>query len=294
MGVAIVASNVSFAWLRALEELLVRGGQAVNLAVTIERPLEEDAQIRDVLDTFIAERRGQNRKAAVQLISTVANTVFPQALYRRNLGTEARAHLYEMHNLARPMSRRRNRSDTYFDRLVAWPGSDGAVNQLEQAITRLERARARGHRQGNAYELGVAAALDGDSGGDLPGVPIYGPGLDNRVIGFPCLSHISLTLVAGRVHMTALYRNQHFLRRAYGNYSGLGHLLNFIAHESGWEMGELMCVSAHADAEIGHGRGFGKNDIAALISTCRRLADRDHEETSSRGRASTRRGVASV
>ena len=87
-------------------------------------------------------------------------------------------------------------------------------------------------------------------------------------MGFPCLSHISLTLYKGRLNMTALYRNQHFIRKAYGNYLGLSRLLRFICREVGCEAGALVCVAAHADAELGN----GKRDINKLVLDCREAA----------------------
>jgi hypothetical protein len=266
MAVLITCPNVSVAWLRALEYLLDQDkGEAVNLAVCIDKPLKEDVQIRRVLDQFVAARRQEDRHS-VELVSTVANTLFPIALYRPEIGSDARSHLYEMEKIARPVSRRRNHSGSYFERLVAWPTAKGEFNQLERVVGRLTNARARGQKRGNAYELSLTAAPgDGDAGGDLR---VYSPGTDNRIIGFPCLSHISLSLMQGQLHMTAVYRNHFFLTRAYGNYIGLGRLLWFIAKESGWQVGELMCVSSHATAEIGHRRGFGRQQINALVATC--------------------------
>ena len=45
-------------------------------------------------------------------------------------------------------------------------------------------------------------------------------------MGFPCLSHVSLSLQKGVVHMTAIYRNHEFIKRGYGNYVGLGRVLH--------------------------------------------------------------------
>lgn len=275
MAVAIFGQNISVAWLDAFQFLLEKNRDIPNLAVTIEHPLEENAHIRAVLDRFIEARRSQKPNSA-EPISTVANTIFPSALYLPRLGPKASAHLYEMSGLARSVSRRRNRLGTYFERLVAWPKDGHAVNQLEKVVSRIKNAQARGRVKENSLELGIAEPSDSEIPNyqNTAALPIYSPGRDNGIMGFPCLSHVSLSLVNGTLHMTALYRNHEFVRRAYGNYVGLGRLLGFIANESESEVGELLCVSSHADPEIGHRSGFGVNALRQLLADCRAtLAD---------------------
>lgn len=266
MAYGMTGKNVSIAWMEAVEVLLrARNGEMVNLAVTVENPVEEDTGIRASLDAFVEEQR--RRTAGIERVSTVANTIFPTAFYRASLGTRARDHLYAMERRGRRVSRRRNPSGTYFERFVAWPASGGEFNQLERAVGRLVAARERSQKRGNAYEFGLVSMSDDETSDDVT-LPVYGPGVDNRIMGFPCLSHISLTLLDGRLHMTALYRNHHFISRAYGNYLGLGRLLSFMARESGWDIGELMCVSSHADAEIGRGGAFGIGRVRDLLAKC--------------------------
>ena len=88
-------------------------------------------------------------------------------------------------------------------------------------------------------------------------------------MGFPCLSHISVTLFQGRLELTAVYRNQHFITKAYGNYVGLADLQAFIAAEAGCPVGDLLCVATHADAEIGSEGGLGRNALEHLAGRCR-------------------------
>jgi hypothetical protein len=143
-------------------------------------------------------------------------------------------------------------------------------------VDRLQRQLGLRGPLGSAYELAVATPNDARrspaestaqtaGAGDLR---VYTPGLDNSLRGFPCLSHISLTLVQGRLHMTAIYRNQHFIRRAYGNYVGLARLMRFFTQEVECEPGEILCVASHADAELGQGVGFGLHDLQRLVSDC--------------------------
>lgn len=262
----IEENNLSLAWLAATSHLLDKRGRDANLVVCITHPLEEDAHVRRTLDAFLSEHGEQG-------IATVANTVFPQALYRPMLGDGAREHLYQSYAGAYQVARRHrsNQSGTYFRRLVQWPGRDGPVNQLENVILRLQRQVKRVQRS-SIYELGlsfVETGPDGESppdGGSSFDLRIQSPERDTRLMGFPCLSHISLTLLEGRLHLSALYRNQHFIRRAYGNYLGLGRLLDFLCREAGCEPGELVCVASHADAEVAT---FRRRRIDDLISRCR-------------------------
>jgi len=269
MVVTLVERNLSLGWLASLEHLLACGGTDVNVIVAIERIGEEDGDVRGLLDTFIAPRRGRT----VLPVSSVANTIFPHALYQP--GREgARERLYELFLRGYPVARRfpANYSGTYFHRLVAWPGPTGPVNQLERAIARLWRQMGRRNPLRNAYELGLSnVGDDWDEIDDATAeLRIQLPGRDGRLMGFPCLSHVSLTLLNGRLHATALYRNQHFIRKAYGNYLGLSRLLQFLCQEVGCQPGELVCISSHADAEIGTGRGFGQGDLRGMAQACRR------------------------
>jgi hypothetical protein len=269
MALFVEGENVSTAWVEALDRLLAGDGEAVNLSVAIADPTAEDPEIRAVVDSFVEERRRARRKS-VETVSSVANTIFPESLYIGRLGEDAEAHLYELERLGRGVSRRRNPHGTYFERMVAWP--DGRVrkgetvetfNQLDQAVSRLRRLREQGTRRGNQFEVGLASAAD-----EAIAMPVVVPGRDTLTMGFPCLSHVSLSLQKGVVHMTALYRNHDFIKRAYGNYVGLGRLLRFVAQQSGWPIGELMCVSASATA-MGGGAGFARGAVVDLLEACR-------------------------
>ncbi|MGH3868354.1 MAG: hypothetical protein ACRDQ4_19985 [Pseudonocardiaceae bacterium] len=86
-------------------------------------------------------------------------------------------------------------------------------------------------------------------------------------MSFPCLSHISLTLDEGQLHLHATYRNQSFITRALGNYLGLTRLLGFLANEVGTEVGEVHCTATHADLEL---RAFGgRRAVQELLACCR-------------------------
>jgi hypothetical protein len=112
-----------------------------------------------------------------------------------------------MERRGRAVSRRRNPHGTYFERMVAWPDGKArkgetveTFNQLGQAVTRLRRLRDQGMQRGNQFEVGLASPA-----ADAIAMPVVVPGRDTLTMGFPCLSHVSLSLQKGVVHMTAIY-----------------------------------------------------------------------------------------
>jgi hypothetical protein len=98
--------------------------------------------------------------------------------------------------------------------------------------------------------------------------PVLVAGKDRNTRGFPCLSHLSFSLLHGGVHLLAVYRSHDFISRGYGNYLGLGRVLHFVAQESGFPAGELTCVSASATAEITRGGAFGYERVERLLEDC--------------------------
>jgi len=264
MALFVSEPNISAAWVAGLTKLVEAGGEAVNLTVAIANPVTEIDGVRATLDEFVAARRARNRNS-VERVSTVANTLFPQSWYRESLGDGAATHLYELEHETRHVSHRTAKRGTYFERLVAWPDPEkGRVNQLSRAIERLSVARERGEERGNQYEVGVTGPME-----DGFAAPIVLPGHDNLTRGFPCLSHISLSLHRGEVHLAALYRSHDYVSRAYGNYIGLGRVLAFVGNESGWPIGEVTCISSSATSEFSRGGKFGKGNVEELLAKCR-------------------------
>lgn len=259
MALLITGSTVSEAWVSALEALAARGGVAINLCVAIVDPCRENPLIRRSLDGFLREQLSGRRS-----VETVANTIFPHSLYRGE-GEQARARLYQRYTQrAYPVLQRHsaNRHGTYFQRLVAYPQAQEPINQLERVILRLQGQVACGKGLSSVYEMGVSTGEDATHE-----LRIQCAAKGTRTIGFPCLSHISLTLEERRLHLTATYRNQYFITRAYGNYLGLGHLLAFLCKETGCVPGEVLCIATHADAEF-KARGIGKGRVLGLLNHC--------------------------
>lgn len=264
---SISGQNLSLGWLNALEYLLDCGGKATHLHIVIEDIREENIEIRSLLDKF-------SESKSIYPVSTVANTIFPAALYyphNANLrGSKAREHLYQMYRQGNKVRRRyrANKFGTYFNRMIDWPGGEKTVNQLERIISRLQTNRSRHNPLSSNYELSLGGSEEYFVQDNTADIQIRLPSTDTGIMGFPCLSHISLVLDKDRLSMTALYRNQHFIRKAYGNYLGLSRLLGFICQEVGCEAGEFVCIASHADAEFNQ----GKRDILKLCKDAREAA----------------------
>lgn len=248
----VYGPDVSSAWLAAVSHLLKEpGGQCSNLGVAIGDPTAEHADVRAELDAFAANARRTGKD--MPRIDSVAGTIFQTSFYRPGT-VDPEGHLYELERRIRKVVRRhpQNRRGTYFERLVAYPlRDDHEFNQLHHVLGRLQSAASHGRRNGNQFELSI-----------------FHPERDSYPVGFPCLSHISITLREGVLDATALYRNQYFLDRAYGNYLGIGEVLRFLATESGYAVGELLCVASHASLEAAK---YGRARVTEFTERCTAL-----------------------
>ena len=284
MSVHVSGGDIGAAWLASLEALSHTHWEAVNLTVTINDPASEDLGIRRALEAELARRLRGNAQPAPQSVHTVANTIFPVSLYVPGRDDSA-ARFFDA-AIAGQRSRHGStaRWGTYIGRLLDYPGPKGKANQLELLLNQL---RAGGSQWKDRYELAVTIPdHDGPADSDDqwrepataapsaltrtrttrqrasgPADPeqvgsgahdlrvISDPRSDHHARGGPCLSHISLTMIDARLHMTALYRRQSYISRAYGNFLGLARLQQFLATESDHQVGELMIVASHAEAD---------------------------------------------
>jgi len=247
------ADNIGAAWLLAYQALMrAEGHQLVNLAVSIDNPLNEDVGIRSALEHALARLHRASPDAPWHSVHTVANTIFPISLYHPELPDAASR--FFMHSIAASRARRGRRQGwgTYIGRLVDYEGRGGTrVNQLDTMLGLL-----RGERQwADIYEapLTYPCEINSDRAFANADLHLIGPS-DRRRRGGPCLAHISLTAINGHLHLTAQYRRHSYIGRAYGNLLGLARLLNFLARESGREVGGMLVVGTHAEAEHVAGR----------------------------------------
>lgn len=251
-------ASISEAWLLSLERTAeADDGRAVHVVSTVTDPGAEIASIRQVLDETL-------HAAGVQSVDTVAETIFPASLYpdpdldwspglpeAERVALDGAAHaLYAAYADVLPLLRtvNANKSGTYFSRMISWPGKEaGGVNQLAARIDRLRNERTAGRCTHNALDLDVAADALGEEDA-LRGLQVYAP-TDQRTRGFPCLTHVDLTLYRGCLHATAVYRHQYLIDKAYGNLLGLSWLMQFVCQQTGHELGELVVHATLADTQ---------------------------------------------
>lgn len=215
--IIVEAESFQEAYFAALSEVQGHKWECWNLVAQIGDPSRLDAGVNARVTEF-ALSEGLRRPL------NVAYTIFPHRLAQGR----SRACLYKRYT-ERLLPRYRQWG-TYFGRLIAYPGGDGPVNQLELAIT--------------------SALGSEDTYRACYTFLIPRPGTETRQHrGAPCLSYLALQLEPGEQRLASLlavYRNHDFRERAYGNYWGLCNLLMFLAQELDCAPGKVTCVSSHA------------------------------------------------
>lgn len=247
----IRSSSVTEGWLLGSEALAADAWEAFNLIIEVDHSTgetQEDRAAEDMLDGFLA-RKG------LQPVSSVSNSIFPQFYYDA-FGADG---LFEAFNRNWPRIRamcHKNRNGHYFRRMthleVTRGGNPVVLNPLEHVIGKV---RSEGARQG-----GKRCSYP---------IAIYQPAFDaTRLVGgmgFPCLTTVDFKVERPFLHLNAMYRNQQYVERAYGNLQGLSRLLRFAAEASGLRPGVLTCWATHAELET----TYGKREIRQLLSDVR-------------------------
>jgi hypothetical protein len=240
------------AWRRAVGVVDAEHGQeAHNVIIDVTNPLAradmDDPVVREV-DAYLVSK---DKKA----VETVANTIFPAALYRRY---GAPAFFKRFTDNVLPRVRRSERwSGYYFERMIALPveGKE-PVNQLEDIISRLKDPNVTAR---NKFEISVF-----DPARDV----------DKSPYGGQCLSFGSFKLRSvddvEHLDLTVLYRNHFYIEKLLGNLIGLGRLMDFVAKESELRVGALTVISTHA--KVDQPGGASRKEIAGLLARCDALA----------------------
>ncbi len=243
------------AWLAAVSHLTkdAKNKLEYNLILEITRPASESDFSRLIKSKFNSFLIQQN----LYPIETVAETIFPASLYKR-YGSEGVYEKYpnEIYPNIRKIST--NSRGTYALRLVRGRKNDGeTINPLARIIDRLKSVANENTGIRCAYEL----SLD-----ESDSIPINRN--DASIMAFPCLSHLSFKLSHDRkeLHLTALYRSQHFIKKAMGNLLGLARLQDFVCREVGLKTGTLVCHATYA-----------KLDDEGMVKPFRHLVDSLHK-----------------
>jgi hypothetical protein len=217
--------------------------EAYNVVIDVERPTAATSRANPIVAEVEAFLQARNKS-----IACIANTIFPDALYRRH-GSPEFADIFRTRVL--PKVRRHARwSGYYFERMIA-PGVEsthlGALGDI------VRRMRDPANRARNKFELSMF-----DPNRDV----------DDSPYGGQCLSFLSFKILAGepsRVVLTAQYRNHYYIEKLLGNLIGLGRLLNYVATEAGMEPGWLTVLSTHAEIDT---PGARRPDIKSLFESC--------------------------
>lgn len=239
------------AWREAVRMVNARPGHHEhNVLIDVADPLARadlSEPVIALVDAFLKDRDTKR-------IETVANTIFPAALYRR-YGSPAFFTRFTDNVLPKVRSPgKKSWSGYYFERMMQLPQPDGEpLNQLTEIIGRLKDPAVRAL---NKFELSVFDPLR-----DVDGSPYGGQ----------CLSFASFKLIGDgddrRLALTAMYRNHYYIEKLLGNLIGLGRLQQFVAEESGIAMGPLTILSTHATIDVKNGK-WNRGDIAALLAAC--------------------------
>jgi len=216
-----------------------------NVIIDVADPTARSRLSDPVVAVVDAYLRGENEKG----IETVANTIFPQALYNLH-GAPLFFKRFEDNVLPR-VSLKECWSGYYFERMIHFPKPGGGFeNQLQRIIDRINDPAVRAL---NKFELSIF-----DPTRDV----------DRSPYGGQCLSFASLKLIGPaaqrRIAMTAFYRNHFYVRKLLGNLIGLGRLMAFLAKETGLGVGPLTIVSTHAEIDLPSTRADLKTLIARV------------------------------
>lgn len=241
--------SVVAAWLDGAKELSDKG-DLHNLMLHSKTPALFSDKDREVM-ALVNEHLKTHGKYG---LDTVANTIFPIALYTRG----DRESLYERYKKGMPAQR----SDAagwgrYFERFIDWPDKDSDsdnINQLENLVEKLCKYSPTGSATQNYYNIYELA--------------VYDPRRDRKLnMNRQCLSFVEFKpeKVDDKVylHLTAFYRNHYYIARTLGNMIGLAGLLDFVSREADLTPGTLTIVSTHGELD---GTGAKKlvKDCAAV------------------------------
>jgi thymidylate synthase len=250
------AQTCAAAWLEAANAVnAAPGHEAHNVIIDVAEPLSESAPDRRVIQLVDGFLRSKEKTMPTQ---AVANTIFPQDLYRRHGAPK----LYDVYENVYEHIKKQGDWGRYFERMIRRTTSGGEViNPLGDMVAKMKKhVHGDGNTFRNIYELTISdPTLD---------IPIYDPERDaGPVMNRQCMSFLSFKLDHdNRLMLTAVYRNHYYVRRLLGNLIGLTRLMAFVGNEAGVPVGPLTVVSTHAEIDVP--KGARRSDVNQLLSEC--------------------------
>jgi len=224
--------SISHAWAKAILHVLAHPGKTISpLIVSItgfnDNSISEDPEFRAAVDAALEETNEQSPH-------TVANTIFPESIWRLARGDRQR--FYEIYLQSFPrfqaLAKRQNRRGLYFERLIRWL-PDGKRNQLEWIVE--QYSKNHGVRRS-----ALQACLFDPERDHIP----------DAQLGFPCLQQVSFVPQGKNLVMNAFYAKQSLFQKAYGNYLGLCRLGAFMARQMGLTLERVNVTVGVAELEM--------------------------------------------
>ena len=212
----IESTNLSHAWAHLLLRILDGTGKEIsNLMISLtgfkNGVPNEDGVIRKALDGCLSVSKKQQ-------VHTVANTIFPDNLWRLSQYDRQTFFKKYINNLPRikALALRKNCRGLYFERLISFGCDFADGNQLEHIIST--------YNSNSSVRRTMLQAS------------IFDPHRDHTLsaqLGFPCLQHLQfLPDNKGKtLSVNAFYATQQVFEKAYGNYLGVCRLSQFMANE---------------------------------------------------------------
>lgn len=265
--VPITATTCVDAWLQACAHLQ---GQRhddfrdYRVLLEIANPLAmppNDLAVVHLVDSFLSSHKAQP-------FNSVVNTIFPANLYRKHgASLMFKKYIKEVYPVikAHPDFNWGTYAHRMFIRNDTKKG--GEIRPLADLIAKLKNQVAVTSSKRAAYEL---STID-----PFVDIPTYEAAEDRgRIMGGPCLTHVSFKLTADKkLNLDAYYRSHYYIERALPNLIGLAYLLDFVAREAGTEAGSLFCNSSMAIIDIHPSAKddrpkWSKKDVDNLLDTC--------------------------
>jgi hypothetical protein len=257
--------NLSLAWAEAFLQVRATPGHRLSpLSLSFTGfdasvgEVAEAADVRAALDVAIAS-------AGMQKVQTVANTIFPQSLWRHAKGDRKALYAEYRQNLPDyvAMEPHKNRKGLYFGRLIAFDMNAATGERLayvpEGSIP----------EDGNQLEFIIQHCKPGVRHSMFQ-ASIFDPGRDHTPaaqLGFPCLQHVTFVpnFKSGAIELNAFYATQQLFDKGYGNFLGLARLGMFVGSQVGLALERVTCFVGIEKMEERPKEG---RELEALVEVC--------------------------
>ncbi len=259
--VLIDQPNLSLAWAEAF--LAVRAASGHRLApLTVsftgfpDDDVAEEPDVRVALDAALAG-------ADMQKIQTVANTIFPQRLWRAAKGDRPAFYANYRENLPEyvSMEPHKNRRGLYFGRLIAFALDHKTGERLAHIPAEITPA------DGNQIEFIIEHCKPGKRISMFQ-ASVFDAARDHTPaaqLGFPCLQHLTFVpnFADHVLSLNAFYATQQLFEKGYGNYLGLARLGLFVASQVGLALDRVTCFVGVEKMESKPAEGVLLNAVTA-------------------------------